>query len=79
VDRFHSFDSSVFFHGSKKRYIDEGEVGFHFFEARSSSKKFYLKELFLKRNRLSRYLYNNINILSLYNCLLTGELLGEYN
>jgi hypothetical protein len=45
----------------------------------SSSKKFYLKELFLKRNRLSRYLYNNINILSLYNCFLTGELLGEYN
>src|SRR5664280_736442 len=64
VDLFHSFDSSVFFHGSKERYIGEGEVGFHFFEAHSSSKKFYSKELCLKRNCLSRYLYNNINILA---------------
>ena len=79
VDLFHSFNSPVLFHGSKERYIGEGEVGFHFFEAHSSSKKFYLKELCLKRNCLSRYLYNNINILALNNCFLTGELLGEYN
>jgi len=63
------------------RYYEsfEGEISFHFFEAHSSSKKFYLKELCLKRNCLSRYLYNNINILELYNCFLTGELLGKYN
>src|SRR5208283_75891 len=67
VDLFHSFNSPVLFHGSKERYIGEGEVGFHFFEAHSSSKKFYLKELCLKRNCLSRYLYNNINILALHN------------
>jgi hypothetical protein len=52
VDLFHSFNSPVLFHGSKERYIGEGEVGFHFFEAHSSSKKFYLKELCLKRNWL---------------------------
>jgi len=79
VDLFHSFNSPVLFHGSKERYIGEGEVGFHFFEAHSSSKKFYLKELCLKRNCLSRYICNNINILALNNCFLTGELLGEYN
>ena len=33
VDLFHSFNSPVLFHGSKERYIGEGEVGFHFFEA----------------------------------------------
>jgi len=72
VDLLHSFDSPVLFHGSKERYISEGEVGFHIFEAHSSSKKFYLKELCLKHNFLSRYLYNNINILALHNCFLTG-------
>jgi hypothetical protein len=79
VDLFDSFNSPVLFHGSEERYIGEGEISFHFFEAHSSSKKFYLKELCLKRNHLPRYICNNINILVLYNCFLTRQILGKYN
>jgi hypothetical protein len=64
VDLFHSFDSAVLFHRVKKGYISEGEVGFHIFEAHSSSKRFNLKELCQKNRGLSSNIYNNINILA---------------
>src|ERR1035437_4152909 len=70
VDLFHSFDSAILFHRVKKGYISKGEVGFHIFEAHSSSKRFYLKELCLKNRGLSRSIYNNINILSLHNWVI---------
>jgi hypothetical protein len=56
VDLFHSFNGPVLFHRVKKGYIGKGEVGFHIFEAHSSSKRFNLKELCLKRKHLSRYI-----------------------
>src|SRR5664280_480277 len=67
VDLFHSFDGPILFHRVKKGYIGKGEVGFHIFEAHSSSKRFYLKELCLKNRGLSSIIYNNINILALHN------------
>src|SRR5659263_17585 len=67
VDLFHSFDGPVIFHGIKKGYIGKGEIGFHVFEAHSSSKLFNLKELCLKRKHLSSNIINNINILALRN------------
>ena len=50
----------------KKGDIGEGEVGFHVFEAHSSSKMFNLKEFYQKSRGLSRYIFNNINILALH-------------
>jgi hypothetical protein len=73
VDMFHSFDSPVLFHGVKKGYIGEGKVGFHFLECHNSSRLVYLKELWLKNKHLSRYIYNNINILALKNCKFATE------
>jgi len=73
VEMFHSFDGPVLFHRVKKGDIGEGEVGFHVFEAHSSSKRFYLKELCPKSRGLSRYIYNNINILALHNCKFAAE------
>ena len=70
VDLFHSFDSAILFHRVKKGYISKGEVGFHIFEAHSSSKRFYLKELCLKNRGLSSSIYNNINILALHNWVI---------
>jgi len=67
VDLFHSFNGPVLFHRVKKGYISEGEVGFHIFEAHSSSKRVYLKELCLKNRGMSSYINNNINILALHN------------
>jgi hypothetical protein len=67
VDMFHSFNGPVLFHRVKKGYIGEGEVSFHLFEAHNSSKLFYLKELCRKSKHLSRYIYNNINILAFHN------------
>jgi hypothetical protein len=67
VDLFHSFDSPVLFHGVKKGYIGEGEIGFHIFEAHNSSELIYLKELCPKSRGLSSNYYNNINILALNN------------
>jgi hypothetical protein len=68
VDLCHSFDSPVLFHGVKKGYIGEGKVGFHIFEAHSSSERFNLKELCQKNRGLLKYMHSNINILALYNC-----------
>jgi len=65
IDLFHSFDSPIFFHGVKKGNIGKGEVGFHFFEAHSSSTLFNLKELCQENRGLSSNIYNNINILAL--------------
>jgi len=67
VDLFHSFDGPVLFHRVKKGYIGKGEIGFHVFEAHSSSKLFNLKELCLKGKHLSSNIINNINILALHN------------
>jgi hypothetical protein len=74
---FHSFDSAILFHGVKKGYISKGEVGFHIFEAHSSSKRFYLKELCLKNRGLSSSIYNNINILSYFYRSLTAKEIGK--
>ena len=73
VDLFHSFNSPVLFHRVKKGYIGEGEVGFHIFEAHSSSKRFYLKELCPKSRDLSRHICYNISILDLHNCKFATE------
>jgi len=77
VDLFHSFDSPVLFHGVKKGYIGKGEVGFHVFEAHSSSKLFNLKELCLKRKHLSSNIINNIKILSYFYRSLTAKEIGR--
>jgi hypothetical protein len=77
VDLFHSFDGPVLFHGIKKGYIGKGEVGFHVFEAHSSSRRFNLKELCLKRKHLSSNIINNINILSYFYRSLTAKEIGK--
>ena len=77
VEMFHSFYSPVFFHRVKKGDIGEGEVGFHVFEAHSSSKLFNLKELCQKRKHLSSNIINNINILSYFYRSLTAKEIGK--
>jgi len=65
IDFFHSFDGSVLFHGSKKRDIGEGEIGFHIFEAHDdSSKGLNLDNFYQKNMGFSSNIINNIKILS---------------
>jgi len=48
VDLLHSPNSSVMFQGRKQGDIGEGEVGFHFLEALSSSRVMNLQEIWHK-------------------------------
>jgi hypothetical protein len=77
VDLFHSFDGPVLFHRVKKGYIGKGEIGFHVFEAHSSSRLFNLKELCLKTRAMSSNIINNIKILSYFYRSLTAKKIGK--
>jgi len=55
IDLLHSFDGPVTFQRRKQRDVGEGEVGFHFLEAHSSSRRMNLKEIWQKKWQMSRY------------------------
>ena len=49
IDLLHSYDGAVTFDGVEKCDVGKGEVGFHFFEAHSSSRLIDLQDLWQKK------------------------------